>query len=285
MLAYPNVRVQANENTVWQRTISEDNYTFDVGMRPTEMFMRFNDDEFITYDGSSLEISSAGTSAGLKLNGYMNLYANGVVVPGFYLYNESGVGIGGMYDSIDNLVVYATNRLTLTSGTNDIRLSGVSTDNTEDYVVAIDNTSGKLSKRTVASISGGGGPTLYQTSVTLNQSQIQQLRTSPYTLVSAPGEGYIISPVSATAIYVYDTAAFTGTSALYMQNENSINRLMVTSADFVSSPDSKIEAMRFHTNPEIIENDDLVLITDQTASNGGANSTITVDLIYRIIAV
>lgn len=197
MLAYPNVRVQANENSVWQRTISQDSYTFDVGMRPTEMFMRFNDNEFITYDGSSLEVTTVGANPGLILNGYMNLKGISNVAPGFYLYNSSNTFIGGFYSLSDNIVAYATNRLTLTSATNDIRLSGIAVDNTEDYVVAVDNSSGRLSKRSVASINNALTTTSGNLTVTgdltvagnfsMTDTQWEDLR-APATGINPPGQ-------------------------------------------------------------------------------------------------
>lgn len=67
MLASPNFKINSNNNTVWQRITSLDNYTLDIGMRPTEMFMKFNGVEFMSFDGTTT-----------VLNGISKTYENGL---------------------------------------------------------------------------------------------------------------------------------------------------------------------------------------------------------------
>jgi len=206
MLINPSVRIQGNENTVWQRMTSDDNYTFDIGARPTEMFMKFNDREFFTHDGSTLTISNLGSALdpSLEIDGYMNLNERSGVVPGIFVYDSTPTYQGGIYYATSAVNIDATNKLYLRSSGNDIRLFGVSTDNTEDYVVAIDNSSGKLSKRAVNTIGG-----ISSASVTLSASDI--INGTVVELVAAPGAGNFINVINAVAAYNYGSSFYTGT--------------------------------------------------------------------------
>lgn len=150
MQAYPNVRVKSNENTVWQTIISDDHYTLDIGMRPTEAFVRFNSNEFLTYDGATLTFDVTTIDFGdsdLSLGNYLYLKSNGdgltaisfsrnggVTYPAvmylgttsdhFYITNEGSASGDIIINAADDIILTAADDVNINSTGGQINLNG-----------------------------------------------------------------------------------------------------------------------------------------------------------------
>jgi hypothetical protein len=190
MEAYPNVRVKSNLEWVWQQIRSKDRYTFDIGMKPTEMFMRFQNREWLTFDGTSTVISTNSFSFQnlseanilsydenyFDLDGYLRLHKPGTSFSLIGFMNDDRVTYDALFylgattfnfttnnnldiifDSDDDIQFNASDAVVFNSDTSDYKISDLVTNDSETYLVAVDPSDGALSKRSVASIGGGGG--------------------------------------------------------------------------------------------------------------------------------
>jgi hypothetical protein len=108
MLSSPNFKVKSNINTVWQRITSIENNTLDIGMRPTEMFMKFNGVEFFTFDGTTT-----------TLNGISKTYESGLTELTDYVY------LGGALTRPTSITSDSTNTFTLGNSDGSTRSSRI----------------------------------------------------------------------------------------------------------------------------------------------------------------
>lgn len=226
MEAYPNVRVKSDIDNVWQRIKSKDNYTLDIGMKPTEAFMKFSGTEFLTFDGTTITITGDVTNTGDIVNnglftntGYLTVGgeggfsvinfndANGDTITTMYQTNSNGTfTISNTGTATADMIFYAGDDLSFNAKDAVIFDSDTSTfyfrllpsDDTIDHVVAIDDlATGQMYKRSVASINDAltatsgsltvNGDLTITGDVTLSDTTWDDLR-APATAINPPGQ-------------------------------------------------------------------------------------------------
>jgi len=155
---------------------------------------------------------------------------------------------------------------------------GIKENTTPNATVGINTTTGLLSYAALANIRTA--------TVTLTQSQVQGLNTTPIVIVTNPGGGYFIEVISASAYYNYDTTAFvTGTYLRLKYHGNSVYPFR-TSTNFIVDTDDRFEVMYpdSTSNIVVLANNSLQITADADSTGGSASSTIKVMITYRILA-
>jgi len=119
--------------------------------------------------------------------------------------------------------------------------------------------------------------------VTLTSAQILALNTTPITLVAAPGAGYYVSVSEALAYLTFNTTAYTGTNAANITYTNGAGAAAtgtLASSFLDSSSSAAVKAIAVAVTP--VANAPIV-ISVGTANPAAGDSTITVDIAYRIV--
>lgn len=124
---------------------------------------------------------------------------------------------------------------------------------------------------------------LQRAKVTLTSAQILALNTTPITLVAAPGAGYYVSVSEVLAYLTFNTTAYTGTNAAnitYTNGSGAAATGTLASSFLDSSSSAAVKAVGVAVTP--VANAPIV-ISVGTANPAAGDSTITVDIAYRIV--
>jgi len=126
---------------------------------------------------------------------------------------------------------------------------------------------------------GGGGAAIFSATLTLNQSEIQALNTTPIELIPDPGGGKYVKIISGSAHYVRDTSNFVGGSVLQLRS-GGVNYQSV--AGFISNSSNALLAL-IENQTTISLASSITVTADADSTGGGAAATIQVDVQFVII--
>lgn len=127
-----------------------------------------------------------------------------------------------------------------------------------------------------------GGGTVKVAKVTLTAAQVQALVTTPITLVSAPGVGWIVSVLSATCYIDYNSAAYTtGADILIEYGTATIvtfDGVLALTADTVM-----VASQGGSAAVASVSNAAVVITADDVPGDG--DSPVTVSVVYTLISL
>jgi hypothetical protein len=121
--------------------------------------------------------------------------------------------------------------------------------------------------------------------VTLTQSQIQSLNTTPIEVIPAPGTGKFVQIIAASVHYDFATSAFSGGTYLRLVHGATSVYPLRTSASFIQDTSDRFETMYPDTTSNIVSsaNTAVNVTADADSTGGAASSDFTIDVVYRIL--
>lgn len=130
--------------------------------------------------------------------------------------------------------------------------------------------------------------TVQMAEVAITAAEMLALRATPKTLVAAPGAGYVLEFISATAIYDY-SAVFTETSDdLVVRFTDGSGAIASTTLDTTGFLDQTSDQIRTHkaisTDLTPVANSPLVLHNSGNGEFGGTGSPVRYKVAYRVHA-
>jgi hypothetical protein len=123
------------------------------------------------------------------------------------------------------------------------------------------------------------------TSITIASAAVLTLNSSPVTIVPAPGAGYAIEVISASAKMVYNSVAYATNTTIQVESNGATTpqfRLLNGINQTISSHRSLGRYVSANTETQIIENADL-MVTVAGGDPTAGDSDIKVYLRYRLI--
>lgn len=138
----------------------------------------------------------------------------------------------------------------------------------------------------------GGDCGVTSATVTLTYTDIQNLSTTPVTLVAAPGANKVVDLISAVAEYDYNSTAFTSTGTagkIYIYYDTSTEQLVSVQGGYTFMEASSDKIHKFQAfvlsagTGEVFTNKALKLTADTDYTNG--NGTLYIYFIYRIVDI
>jgi len=124
---------------------------------------------------------------------------------------------------------------------------------------------------------------LTELTVTVPEENLKNLNAVQYEVVPAPGDGYIIDPISVVAFLDYSGGAIeVGTNDLLLRTESGDTVATFTNAFYEGAAD-KIEKAEIEPNSTLRENEALELYCAADDSGGTSTSTMKIYITYRII--
>ena len=127
-----------------------------------------------------------------------------------------------------------------------------------------------------------GGGTVSVAKVTLTSAQVQDLVSTPITLVPAPGAGWIVSILSATCYIDYNSVAYTTGADILLEYGTAtivtFDGVLALTADsvMVASPSGSTAVAGASNAPVLITADGVP---------GAGNSPVTVSVAYVLISL
>ena len=123
------------------------------------------------------------------------------------------------------------------------------------------------------------------TSLSIASADVLQLNSTPLTIVSAPGAGYAIEVISASAKLTYGTVQYATNTVLQLVTTGGNDAQVDWISTFLSTSGNAIgRAVNIYDKSNLIENAALT-VTVETGDPTAGDSDITVYVYYRIIAI
>lgn len=130
-----------------------------------------------------------------------------------------------------------------------------------------------------------GWPALQEVTLTLTDTQVKALNTTPIVLIDAPGDDKAIVVISATASIEYDSATYATNLELQIKSENATNPQFINDDVLPATADSIGLFLQEETATlQVVENDDIVVTVDDGDPATG-DSPVTIKAQYIIIDV
>jgi hypothetical protein len=123
------------------------------------------------------------------------------------------------------------------------------------------------------------------TSITIATAAVLTLNSSPVTIVPAPGAGYAIEVISASARVIYNSAAYATNTTIQVESNGATTpqfRLLNGINQTISSHRSLGRYVSANTETQIIENADL-MVTVAGGDPTAGDSDIKIYLRYKVI--